>query len=233
MLNGACIALALAPGLVSSMNGSQGRFVETFRGGNVEANWEILMSSGTSAVVPEGGHPGAHLVNTIQCCWPAPVVRTIAPASIFTGDYRALGVKTLGLDMTMRLAQPAPHPDFSMTLMLVHDNGTPANSADDTWVYLNLAKPIPWPGQGWKSYDFRVPSQLDLPFGVLPLGWKFYQDPFGGPPLANHTWREVMENVSQVWFLGINDPAAIGAFWNWRLGVDNLRITWGPPLAGP
>jgi len=36
-----------------------------------------------------------------------------------------------------------------------------------------------------------------------------------------------MEHVSQVWLLGIDDPAAIGASWNWRVGVDDLRITWG------
>lgn len=227
--------LASAAGPASLRHGAPGRYVETFDAGNDEGRWQILMSSGQSVVVQQGGNPGAHLVNDHQCCWPSPVVRTIEPSSIFTGNYRELGVLGLGLDMIVTLAQASPHPDFTMTLMLVHDNGTPLDSSDDSWVYLNVDRPIPWPGQGWKSYGFRVPSDLDLPFGQLPPGWQFYQDAFGGPPLLNHTWREVMENVSQVWFLGINDPAAIGFSLNWLVGVDNIRIHYSgrPPGSGP
>jgi hypothetical protein len=220
-----CGTIALLAASATSADETE-TFIETFDKGNNEANWQILMSSGQTVVVPDGGNPGAYITNTDQCCWAAPVVRTLSQTSIFTGDFRELGVTSLGLDMIITLAQADPHPDFTMTLMLVHDNGTPGDTSDDTWVYLNIDESIPWPGEGWKSYDFEVPSQLDLSFGELPEGWQFYQDQFGGPPMKNHTWREVMENVSQVWFIGINDPAGIGFLLNWIIGADNIRITY-------
>jgi hypothetical protein len=221
--NGAVASLlAAAIATAASATGHTATYVEGFEDGN-PSDWRFLPMDATTYIAQTGGNPGPYLTHT-QTQWPWPTIRTRAATSIFTGDYRALGVSSLGLDMIVTLAQAQPHPDFTVTLMLVHDNGTPGNTSDDTRVYYNSGESIPWPGLGWKSYDFDIPSQADPPFGQLPPGWQFYDDPFG-PTYDNHTWREVMENVSEVWYVGINDPAGIGFLLNWISGVDNMRMT--------
>lgn len=218
-------ALVVCAGPVC-LAGERQSFIETFDSGNGEGHWAIFYPGWPVFVNAGGGNPGAYLTNQ-QGSWAAPVVRSNFAPSIFTGNYRALNVESIGIDLRIFLTQAQPHPDFSMTLMLSHDNGTPGTTADDTWIYYNSGQSIPFPGDGWLSYDFIIPSQLDLPLGQLPPGWQYYSD-FFTPPLANHTWGEVMENVTTIWFIGMSDPGAIGALLNWVVGADNIRITWMP-----
>lgn len=222
-----CAAGSLTLLLVQVAAGSNAvTHLETFDRGNV-SNWQFLPLDATTFIAGTGGNPGRHLTHT-QTQWPWPTVRTTFADSVFTGDYRALNVTSIGLDMIVTLTNAQPHPDFTVSVMFVYDNGTPGNTSDDTRLYFNSGQSIPWPGQGWMSYDIDVPSQLDPPFPQLPPGWQYWEDQFG-TSFANHSWREVMENVTEVWFVGINDPAGIGFLLNWISGVDNMRLSWKEP----
>jgi hypothetical protein len=193
--------------------------VVTFDGVNV-GGWTF----GTPGSIPgAGGNPGAYLASGLLDTF-APQPRTTLSGSPFTGDYRAAGVSGLGLDLITFAAQTTAGRPLS--LMLIHDNGTPANFSDDTAAY-TMGPNIPAVGAGWVAYDFSVPSSET----ELPGGWLLLNLGDSGAP-ANHTWDQVIQSVSQVrYFYG--DPTLIFIFQQWMLGLDNARIVFcSDPASG-
>ena len=196
--------------------GARGQsFVETFDVTN-EGAW----SWGFGNTVPAtGGNPGAYL-RTDGLDTFAPQPQTTTPANLFVGDYLARGVSSLGVDLiTFRV-------DFSadgrpLTLMLLHDNGTPGDPFDDTAAYTFGAN-VPLVGEPWTSHDFDLPSGAP----TLPAGWMLLNMGDSGSP-ASHSWSQVVSSVSQVRFF-YGDPTLFFIFQTWDLGLDNPRITECP-----
>ena len=143
--------------------GATGTFVETFDSGN-EGGWTY--GAPGEFINPAGGNPGAFLdtgTNPLLDTF-APRLRTTEP-SVFTGDYRAQGVTSVGVDL-IQLSTQTTTGGRPATAMLIYDNDTPGDPLDDTAAYF-LGPNIPAAGDGWVSFDYDVPSQdTELPPGV-------------------------------------------------------------------
>jgi len=202
--------------------------LETFDGGRNTGNWSFFGNPDNPIEVLEssGGNPGAFLHSTCQglgCLDTfAPELRTeLGVASVFTGDYRAKGVSSLGVDLAIF------DVDFSsagrpLTLMLRNDSGTPTDLSDDVVVYRVGSRNVP-PADGsggrWRRFHFRVPSAS----ATLPASWRVLQ----GTGDDGADWNAVLEDVSQVAFF-FGDPEFFFIFQQWELGVDNVRIGLDP-----
>lgn len=204
--------------LVSAWSGSIAavQFVETFDGGSNTGGWSF--HGPNEQIRPAGGNPGAHLHTTdLDTYAPRPGTTL---SSIFSGNYRATGVTRIGVDLL------TVDVDFSaegrpLTLMLTSKNGTPFDPNDDWAAYL-MGPNIPLPGEGWKSYDFEVPSSANS----LPPGWRTI--PFGPNSPPTPDWNALMIAVASAGFF-YGDPEMLFIFQMWELGLDNPRITYVDP----
>lgn len=191
---------------------------DTFDPGSNTGGWTFGGPSGV--ILPTGGNPGAFW-NEPGLDTFAPRLRTTSQSSDFTGNYRARQVNRLGVDLALF------HVDFSaggrpLALILLSDNQTPANPDDDWGAYTLHAQNIPLVGEGWKHYDFAVPSQA----ASLPAGWNFIE--FGAG--ANLNWTNLVTNVRGVEFFH-GDPTMFFIFQMWHLGADNPTIETVPSPA--
>ncbi len=195
--------------LLSAPAAAQLPFNEGFDGGSNTGGWTL----GPPPSFPSsGGNPSffhSTLVDTF-----APQPQTSGAPSVFTGDWRAKGVRSIGIDLrTLSIQFPF---DRELTLMLTDDGGTPS-TADDWIIYFLGTERVPQVAEGWKKFDFAV----DASKTAMPAGWTVLE-PFGGDP--NTAWNEVMTNVSEVrYFYG--DPTFFFIFDQWGLGLDNARIS--------
>lgn len=193
--------------------------IETFTGGSNVGGWTFFPGD---RIETAGGNPGAYLH--------APGVFTYGPwprtsgASVFTGDYRAERIVSIGVDLiTIDVALAAL--GFPLSLMLYSDNETPGDSSDD-WAAYTLGPNVPLPGQGWLSYDFSVPSQS----AVLPPGWEILALGSSSPP--DPDWNDLVTSVSRLAFL-YGDPTELLLEQLWDVGLDNARICADDDVAVP
>jgi hypothetical protein len=197
--------------LAATPAAASGEFVETFDSGD-EGGWTF----GTpGSIPPAGGNPGPYLDSGVLDTF-APRLRTTVSGSLFTGDYRAQGVTSVGVDLNTFSAQTTG--GRPLALMLIKDPGTPGDPFDDTAAYF-LGPNIPDVGDGWLSFDYLVPSEDT----ELPAGWLLLNLGDSGAP-ANHTWDEVIQDVDVLQF-HYGDPTFVFIFQQWTLGADNVRIT--------
>lgn len=198
----------LAPVLLAVPAAAQLPFVEGFDAGSNVGGWTI----GPPMTNPQtGGNPGAWRNGSVDTF--APQVRTTG-ASVFTGNWRAKGVRSVGIDLiTVSTQFPA---DRELTLMLSNDAGTPGDTSDDCVVYFLGTRRVPQPGTGWRSFDFAV----DAAATSMPQGWL----PFGACSDPDTAWNAVLTDVDEVrWFYG--DPTFFFIFDIWNVGIDNARIS--------
>ena len=205
---GLVLTLAAAPALADT-------FTETFDGGSNVGGWTF--GTGNEVIESGGGNPGAYLHDLFVDTF-APQPRTSQP-SIFTGNLRQLGVSRIGIDLITFSV------DFSaegrpLTLMLISDQGTPADPDDDWAAYLMGPSNVPLPGEGWISYSFNVPSQETS----LPAGWATLAFGSSSPPEPD--WNQVITNVAELRFF-YGDPTMFFIFQGWNLGLDNPTIDYG------
>ncbi|HYE03420.1 MAG TPA: hypothetical protein VD963_09320 [Phycisphaerales bacterium] len=183
--------------------------VTTFDAGNI-GGWTY----GPPPSFPSsGGNPGPYL-RTSGIDTFAPILRTTGD-SVFTGDYRARRVTGLSVDLrTFAAMSTGGRP---LSLILVDDNGTPANFNDDWGLYRIGATNIPSTTQGWVSYSFEIPSDA----AAVPAGWSFVQFGSGSPSQPN--WDALITDVDQVRFF-YGHPEGFFIFQLWDIGADNLGI---------
>jgi len=193
--------------------------VETFTGGSNVGGWTFFPGD---TIETSGGNPGAYLHAPGMFTW-GPWART-SGASVFTGDYRAARIVSVGADfITIDVVLTAL--GFPLSLMLYSDNGTPGEYGDD-WAAYTLGPNVPLPGQGWLSYDFPVPSQS----AVLPAGWATVALGPSSPP--DPDWNRLVTNVVRVAFL-YGDPTELLLEQVWDVGLDNARISSDDVVAVP
>ena len=193
-------------------------FIETFDGGSNVGGWTFGSPNGF--IDPSGGNPGPFYHDTFLDTY-APQPRTTVD-SIFTGDYRANNVISVGIDLILF------YVDYSaagrpLTVVLRSDNDTPADWSDDWAAYYIGDQNVPLVGEGWISYDFATPSQETS----LPAGWEFILFGPSSPPSPD--WNDVITDVDQLIFF-YGDPTMFFIFQVWDLGLDNPRITYEPEL---
>ncbi len=195
---------------------------ETYDGTIDEATWRV---ASFDVVRQFGGHPDGYLrVQGLDS--PAPRISTVpALAPQFLGDYRAKGVIALGIDISL-FSVDITAEGRPVSLYLYSDMGTPDDSLDDCEAVSVGSKNVPRPGTGWKTYDFKVPSQSM----TLPQGWVAYGTCAGLTP--DEAWNEVITNVGRASFY-FGEPEYFYIFQIWDVGFDNPRITLGKGGTGP
>jgi hypothetical protein len=200
----AALFLASAPAFGDS-------FTETFDGGSNVGGW--LYGGPGETIETTGGNPGAYLHSPSLDTF-APQPRTSGPDSVFTGNFQARNVMSLGIDL-ITIDVDFSAADRPLTLMLVSDAGTPGSPNDDWAAYL-MGADVPEPGQGWLSYSFAVPSQS----ATLPPRWQTIALGGSSPP---PDWIDLITDVDQVRFF-YGDPTFLFIFQVWNVGLDNVTI---------
>lgn len=204
-------ALALSAALPAA---AQNTCTESFENGVNSAGWTWGLP--TDVIQPAGGNPDAWFASGVVDTFGPTGRTTLGVSSNFTGNYRSRGVSTMGIDLQTVSTQFPNSCMRPISLILISDPGTPGDPNDDCGVYF-VAAQAPCPGGGWSSYDVTVPSQN----ASIPVGWAALF-PCDGDP--NAAWNTVMTDVDQVrWFFG--DPTFFYIFEQWRVGMDNPRIT--------
>ena len=176
--------------------------LDQFTGGVNQGGWTF---GANSAVQMSGGNPGACLRTTNLDTF-APQLRTTG-ASAFTGNWRALGVHSVGVDLLTVSTQF--NFERECTLMLSNGHAT---------IYYLGTEFVPKPGTGWKSFEFTFdPNSM-----TMPPGWFV-----NGPGNPDTVWQAVITNVTSITFF-YGDPTFFFIFDIWNIGADNLRISGQP-----
>ena len=212
--------LCLAPPVAAQVTFDT--FTESFEGGSNAGGWTWFLSEG-QYLAPSGGNPGAYLTAP-QWQSPGANIRSTQAGSPFTGDLRAAGVVSFGVDFkSFVLMEDIDNPAFDafrFTIVLGNDNGTPGGIGDDTAYFFKTDQFLPLVGEGWLSYEVPVPAQAD----ATPPGWEFVEFAFMQRPENPLRWDQVMADVDYVW-LSYNDMDGFYIIANWLLGADNVRVT--------
>lgn len=191
--------------LLLSLPASGQGFVETFSSGSNAGGW--TGGNGADQIESSGGNPGAYLHNDNLDTF-APQPHTTLQGSFFTGDWRARGITSFGIDLITLSTQFAFQREC--TLLLSDGNGCS--------VYFLGTDFVPQPGTGWKSFEFSV----DAASPTIPAGW-FH---LGSCSDANAAWNAVVQDVQSVTIF-YGDPTFFFIFDIWDFGLDNARIQQG------
>ena len=167
-------------------------FVETFDEGSNQGAWS--WGTGNESISPLNGNPGAFLQDlTLSSCCPA-ASTSFGDTSAFTGNYRARGVSSVGIDL-ITLDASFGVGGRPLSVILVNDNGTPGNFEDDSGAFFVGDTNIPDPGvpgltpPGWTPFDFEIPAGAV----TLPPGWQTFDE--NGLGASDSTWNAVIVDV--------------------------------------
>ncbi len=193
-------------------------FREQFTSGTNEGQW--TWGNGFDAIESSGGNPGYWLRNNFLDTFAPQPSTTLGIPSQFTGDYRARGVNGIAVDVQV-LAVDFSAADRPLTLMLFSDLNN-ADPNDDCSVGFIPDSDIPLPGQGWKRFQYQVPSSST----TMPANWGMV---FGCSGLnRDAAWNAVLTDVDQVTFF-FGDPRFFFIFQVWDVGLDNPSIRTSLP----
>jgi hypothetical protein len=216
-LRPAALVLAVGLAFTAGRAAPSTTTTETFDGTLDQASWRI---SSVDVIFTIGGNPGGYLRarNFDQA---EPTLVTIPEqAQPFLGDYRAMGVVSLGVDVNL-FGVGISADGRPVSLSLTSDMGTPDDTSDDCEAVFVGAKNVPKPGTGWKSFDFKVPSQS----ATLPQNWVLVGTCAGLP--QDDAWNRVIQNVGRASF-EFGEPGFFYFFQVWDIGFDNPRIVTTP-----
>jgi len=214
-------ALLLSAPLASA----QETFVDDFESGTSSGGWSYWGSPGVEIEIIEetGGNPGAFLHRTcpgFPACLDTFAAQLLTltpePGTPFLGNYREMGVTSIGVDLkTFAVDNAGGRP---ISPILRNDMGTPGDLSDDAIVHMVGSKNMPFPGQDWQSYDFELPAAST----TMPDGWQVNINSAISDP--DEAWNAVMENVTGVVFF-YGNPEFFFIFQLWDVAADNVRIT--------
>lgn len=218
----ASVILALLAAVAVSQ-AAQTTFTENFEGGSNVGGW-TFGAPAFEVIEPAGGNPGAFLHNVFLDTFAAQPRTSLGVASPFVGDYRAMGVRFVGIDLAI-FSPNTTTAGRPLSVILYDDGGTPADLTDDCRVYRIGGHPAPMPNGNWARYRFRVPSGNV----TLPPGWQLQ----GCAGLTDdQAWNRVITGVDQLRFF-TGDPALFFIFQAWDIGADNPTVISGDVDPGP
>ncbi len=185
--------------------------VESFSASSNIGGWTY--GGPQQSIAASGGFTGAYLRSANMDTF-APQLFT-SQASLFTGNLRAAGVSSYGVDL-QTFALDIQTCDRPLSILLESDNGTPGDPSDDYYVYFVSPNQVPCVDGLWHSYNFDVPTSSN----VLPPGWALSPGTAIAPDVA---WNSIVTNCVRVrYFYG--DPTFFFLFAIWTCGADNLRV---------
>ncbi len=188
-------------------------FVETYEQPPYFGGWTY--GTGYGYIQSTGGNPGAfHHDSYLFSFTPHP---TTVSESIFTGDYRAAQVVSIGIDLITFMV------DFTadarpVSVRLSSENSTPHYYLDDWGVYFVGPDNMPLAGEGWLSFDIEIPSQTVEP----PDGWIYYRNGPDSP--LELDWDALITGVDRASFV-CGNPGMVHILQWWDVGFDNTRVT--------
>ena len=192
---------------------------ETFETGTNIGNW--MWGTGSEVILETNGTH--HLREDYLVTYTPRASTDFGGQSFVTGDYRSRNVASVGIDMAI----PFVSSDVStrtVTLILLNDNGTPEDLADDWGAFKVTDMPVPPTGIAGiteillgRSYDIPVPSHAN----TLPEGWTWTSRNY---VRRSGSWARLMRDVDHVGFI-LGDPAVIYPLLVWDVALDNPRIT--------
>jgi hypothetical protein len=198
--------------------------VETFETGTNQGNW--TWGTGSETFVIAADAHGRYLREDYLVTFTPRASTDFGTPSIFTGDYRARNVASVGIDMAIPYASGTV-TGRTVTLILLNDNGTPDDLEDDWGAFTVTNLPIPPTGIAgvsglseilqWRSYDIQVPSQS----ANLPEGWSWISRNY---LRRNGSWARLMRDVDHVGFI-MGNPAVLYPLLAWDVALDNPRVT--------
>jgi len=166
---------------------------------------------------PTGGNPDGWLDSGSPYYADHPNLTSIPPAG--SDLRRALDSRVLiGASYDFKRLDPGCFPQddtastFSLELIDLHSD--PGGSVIGAYVNGHRSPIRP---SGWQSVSFTIPS--DSP--GLPAGWVL-----DAPPELNYSWSDLMHNIDGIRFFSVS-PADITFSGCWRLGADNVSVTYG------
>ncbi|MCB9897009.1 MAG: hypothetical protein H6825_03280 [Planctomycetes bacterium] len=180
--------------------------VDTFTGASNPSGWTW---GPPSQFPPGGGNPGSFLRSQPDTF--APQLHTTVAGSPFHGDWRAMQVSSVGVDLRTISTQFAFQRECTLIL----------TSGSGCQVYFLGTDFVPQVAEGWKSFDFAV----DAASTTLPAGWSVL-NPCGSD---DQTWNTVITDVTEVRFF-YGDPTFFFIFDIWDVGADNPRLECGSPF---
>ena len=198
--------------------------VETFETGTNEGTW--TWGTDNEYFVESDENSGRYLRASRLADFTPRASTSFGIQSVFTGDYHARNVASVGIDMAIA-SVIGNVTGRKVTLILLNDNGTPENLRDDWGAFSVTDLPIPPTGVAgitsendilqWASYDIKVPSQSQ----TLPAGWSWIAR---NEVRRNGSWGRLMRDVDYVGFI-LGDPAQLYPLFTWDVALDNPRIT--------
>lgn len=197
---------------------------ETFESGSNQGGW--TWGSNNGYLVDVNGNPGWYFRDPGLVTFTPRASTSFGVESVFTGDYKARNVDSVGIDMAISFVRGAVS-GRTVTLILLNDNGTPDDLRDDWGAFKVTDLPIPPTGVvgingsedilQWTGYDIAVPSRS----ATLPEGWSWISR---GYLRRNGSWARLMGDVDHVGFM-FGDPAVLYPLFFWDVAMDNPRIT--------
>ncbi len=210
---------SLAPALLASLGAAQAGAIPTpmpllddFEGGLNQGGWTY---SEEDVIEPTGGNPGGWWHQDFAFTY-APVI--YSSSKTLAGDWRAAGADRVLFDARLNALDWGTGEGFNMTLLLRDTKGT-ADMEDDDFAY-TVGPNAPLLGQGWKSFDFPVPSADTSP---VPPGWSggWVGDYEHFRPGVD--WNDVITSIDRVgiyWY----DPTTVALYQVWDVGLDNIMV---------
>jgi hypothetical protein len=200
--------------------------VDNFESGTNPNQWGWTNNSGGHFIIePTGGNPGAWLDSGTPYYSDRPNLTTIPPAGSAlrtaldsgTLSSAAFAFEKLRSGCFPTYTSPST---FSFGLFDLHsDPGgavIEAHTVSGPW-----SIGMPQLSQ-WEHAQFPIPSNST---DAVPDGWEL-----NAPPELNYTWQDLMQNIDGIRFWVINpDDFTFDACW--RLGADNIVITYGNTAA--
>ncbi|MBC8425535.1 hypothetical protein H8E07_15565 [bacterium] len=194
-----------------------------FEGGINLGDWTYLHYA--EGINPSGGNPGGWYYYSFGFTF-APILQCAPETPYFTGNYAEAGVTRISGDFQTTYCENGGAHTFPFTVLLRNNMGTPGDIEDDVYVYPTPTEPIPWLGEGWKHFDFDIPSSFTGAPGELPAGWLGGSYWTGGDIFPSDvTFHDVISNVSQVEFWWMH-PAWFAIIVAWDVGADNITIEY-------
>jgi hypothetical protein len=217
----AALFVLVAAGIVAT---ARGDFIETYDDGTDVGLWHCSVSA-SRILEASGGNPGAYIqqggFSTAVPTW-ASVSTRFQPGvpdpykidSIYTGDWTALGVTTITVDLNV-IQVATWTTDRAVTLELLQMDETGFNvNYDATYTLPDL----PDPPVGWQTYSFPV----DANSPTIPPGWVFTRG--DGTPGTDAEWSPFLHRVDLT-SVGFYKPGfAYPGLGTWILGIDNVEI---------
>jgi hypothetical protein len=217
-------AVCMAGALAGWAQAAEVTVAETFETGSNEGSWS--WGSGSEYFVETNGNPGRYLRDSQLVTFTPRASTSFGVRSVFTGDYQARNVASVGIDMAIPSVSGSV-AGRRVTLILLNDNGTPEDLRDDWGAFTVTDLPVPPTGVAgltglddilqWVRYDIPVPSQS----ATLPAGWSWISR---NQLRRSGSWSRLMRDVDHVGFI-LGDPAQLYPLFNWDVALDNPRIT--------